>query len=253
MIKLIASDIDGTLLPYGHTELVEGLFEVVGRLMRRGVRFCPASGRDINNLRKMFAPIRSEYCFICENGTMVYDRQQLVSRTTMPREAVIAIARDILAMGGGVFISRDDGEHYYCHMPDIEEFSQHVRFIDDPEEIEGNIIKITACSEKDILKFDRALRPRWCGRYDVALSGQAWLDFTATNKGAALRGLADHLGIGMDEVAAFGDNWNDRTMLEAAGTAYLMEGADDALRRLFPKSCRSVVEVLERLERGEDI
>ena len=44
MIKLIVSDIDGTLLPYGSAALDEKLFELILRLRERGVIFCPASG-----------------------------------------------------------------------------------------------------------------------------------------------------------------------------------------------------------------
>ena len=46
MIKLIVSDIDGTLLPYGKTELDAELFSLIRRLRERGVIFCPASGRN---------------------------------------------------------------------------------------------------------------------------------------------------------------------------------------------------------------
>ena len=56
MIKLIASDIDGTLLPYGQKELNPRLFPLIERLWARGVLFCPASGRQYHSLRRLFAP-----------------------------------------------------------------------------------------------------------------------------------------------------------------------------------------------------
>ena len=45
MIKLIACDIDGTLIPYGQTDLSQALFPLVRALGKKGILFCPASGR----------------------------------------------------------------------------------------------------------------------------------------------------------------------------------------------------------------
>ena len=44
-IKLICSDIDGTLLQYGKKELEDEIFEQIRELHRRGILFCPASDR----------------------------------------------------------------------------------------------------------------------------------------------------------------------------------------------------------------
>ncbi|MEE0545532.1 MAG: HAD hydrolase family protein, partial [Faecalibacterium sp.] len=54
-IRLICSDIDGTLLQYGRKELEGEIFEQIRELHRRGILFCPASGRQYTSLRKLFA------------------------------------------------------------------------------------------------------------------------------------------------------------------------------------------------------
>ena len=51
-IRLICSDIDGTLLQYGKKELESEIFEQIRELHRRGILFCPASGRQYTSLRK---------------------------------------------------------------------------------------------------------------------------------------------------------------------------------------------------------
>ena len=56
-IRLICSDIDGTLLQYGKKELEGEIFEQIRELHRRGILFCPASGRQYTSLRKLFAPV----------------------------------------------------------------------------------------------------------------------------------------------------------------------------------------------------
>lgn len=56
-IRLICSDIDGTLLQYGKKELEGEIFEQIRALHQRGIWFCPASGRQYTSLRKLFAPV----------------------------------------------------------------------------------------------------------------------------------------------------------------------------------------------------
>ena len=56
-IKLICSDIDGTLLQYSKKELESEIFEQIRELHRRDILFCPASGRQYTSLRKLFAPV----------------------------------------------------------------------------------------------------------------------------------------------------------------------------------------------------
>ena len=70
-IRLICSDIDGTLLQYGKKELESEIFEQIRELHRRGILFCPASGRQYTSLRKLFAPVADCCVFLCENGGVI--------------------------------------------------------------------------------------------------------------------------------------------------------------------------------------
>ena len=71
MIRLIASDIDGTLLPYDETVMPQRLFPLIRRLRERNILFCPASGRQYHSMRTLFAPVADEMCFLCENGAVL--------------------------------------------------------------------------------------------------------------------------------------------------------------------------------------
>lgn len=46
MIKLVASDIDGTLLRYGEQKLNPELFDIIRQLKKKGIHFIAASGRQ---------------------------------------------------------------------------------------------------------------------------------------------------------------------------------------------------------------
>ena len=56
MIRLVVSDIDGTLLLNGAAEIDPEIFRQIARLREKGIAFCPASGRQYTSLRKLFAP-----------------------------------------------------------------------------------------------------------------------------------------------------------------------------------------------------
>mgnify|MGYP001753077294 FL=1 len=72
MIQLVVSDIDGTLLQDGANAIPPAIFEQIARLRERGIRFCPASGRQYTSLRKLFAPVADQLYYLCENGAVVY-------------------------------------------------------------------------------------------------------------------------------------------------------------------------------------
>ena len=58
------------------------------------------------------------------------------------------------------------------------------------------------------------------------MSGRDWFDFTAANKGMGMRMLMERTGISKEEAAAFGDNFNDETMLDSVGHPFLMRHAN---------------------------
>ena len=100
-IKLIVSDIDGTLIPYGERDLPEALFPMIRALREKGVLFCPASGRQYRSLRRLFAPVANEFAYLCENGAVVIgmgaeDAAPLLCKTPMtPRDKAVALCEAI--------------------------------------------------------------------------------------------------------------------------------------------------------------
>lgn len=256
MLKLIASDMDGTLLPYGEDRLPDRLFSLVRELRARGVLFCPASGRPYRALRQFFAPVADEVCFLCENGAVVYgpgpaETAPLLSTLPMPRTDAVALARDVSALPfcevlisglDSLYVLKMEGGvgnklRSWLKNPPAE--------VDDPAEVPGEIIKVSAFCPDGVTGAARALGPRW-GHYNMAEAGPTWLDFTLANKGRGLLALCAALGIDPAQTAAFGDNWNDVPMLEAAGEPWLMSSAAPRLRERFPRQCDSVIETMER-------
>ena len=255
---LIVSDIDGTLLPYGATELDAGLFPLIARLRRQGVLFCPASGRQFHSLRQLFAPVAEELGFLCENGAIIYgpgteEDAPVLSKITMPREDALALTEDMLRLvSRRVIIS--GANSLYTVTGCGEDFLDMVRgrgnrvaTLDDPRRVPEDILKVSVYCPEGTAEPQAILGPRWGDALHMAAAGPDWVDFTLADKGQGLRNLCAALNVPLADTVAFGDNWNDAAMLSAAGTGYLMAGADPALLERFPHHCASVTDTLRTI------
>ena len=92
-----------------------------------------------------------------------------------------------------------------------------------------------------------ALLQKWGGRLTATVAGRDWFDFTAANKGMGMRMLMERTGIAKEEAAAFGDNFNDETMLDSVGYPFLMRHANPALRKPGIRLCEKELPVLRQL------
>ena len=256
MIRLIVSDIDGTLLQGESTALDPELFVQIRRLGEKGVRFCPASGRQYSSLRRLFAPVAGELYYLCENGAVLFgpgDPDPMLSRTEMERSRALELCHAILDMPRCEVLISGANTSYLCPkegdiVPLIRDFvGNNVSLLSRPEEMPEPFVKVSAYCRDGAKAVEPRLAPPWRGRFHAAVAGEKWLDFTLADKGTGLRRLCAALGVPLEDVMAFGDNYNDLPMLKLAGRAYLMESAAPELKTRFPRRCRRVEEVLAKL------
>ena len=108
MIRLIATDIDGTLVEEGTIDINPEYYDVIKELRNRGVRVIAASGRQRSSIEKVFAPIVDELSFISENGTAVYSKDyEFVN--TIPVDAAREYIREARTFPGcEVMINHDN-------------------------------------------------------------------------------------------------------------------------------------------------
>lgn len=221
MIRLIASDIDGTLLPYDETVMPQRLFPLIRRLRERNILFCPASGRQYHSMRTLFAPVADEMCFLCENGAVLYgpgteEGAPLLSKTLLPRQEALALSHAIMDIPGCDVIIEGQNLNYLCGCgPELvhEMAVNHgnlVTMVDRPEDVPEEIVKIAAYCPNGMDGPAALLAPRWGKPFHMAMAGLVWLDFSIATKGTGLAEMCGALGVSPEETAAFGDNWNDQ-------------------------------------------
>lgn len=256
MIQYIASDLDGTLLQNGAQELNPELFDLILKLKDKGIHFIAASGRQYQNLRLLFEPIKDDISYVAENGSMCMHDGQVISQGHIDNDLIYRIVeagREYGCCHSLISTARtcytDSKDEYF-----IDHIRNHVRYtletIEDPREIQEPFIKIAMCNFNGT---EESMRPFFQERFGdeikIVTSGNIWIDFIApnANKGSALAGLLAHLGLNPENGIAFGDQYNDIEMLQLAGTSYAMKNAAPGVEKYADGVTENVEEVIKTL------
>ena len=251
MLRLIATDLDGTLLEKDG-KLPEGIFEVIAELQNKGICFAAASGRQYGNLARLFAPVADQMAFICENGAYCVVKGMDAGTIALSSEDAKEVIDDIQKMEMNVLIS---GKHT-CYMFDsnrkytddiVYRLRNTVTIISSLKEISEPILKISGQIDCGVADLAPEFIRKWGKRLTATVSGRDWFDFTAANKGMGMQSLMEHMGIQKEEVTAFGDNFNDETMLDCVGHPFIMAHAVEALHKPQYHTCKKVLPVLQAL------
>ncbi|MDE5722159.1 MAG: HAD family hydrolase [Clostridia bacterium] len=238
MIKLIASDLDGTLLPPSKN-LPEETFGLIEKLYERGIIFVPASGRQLPNLEKLFAPVLDKVAIIAENGGLCSFGGEIIFTDPTPSDGVkyalkiIRGEKDLYPLlscadcayyesGFTPFIQTAERSYSNIRRADLNEVAKR-----------ETVLKISVwdgkppCAEHG----GKFLPPKIKGLRTM-VSGFDWLDVSApdANKGKALRALMQAVCASADECVAFGDHMNDLEMLQACGISYVTANAFAGLK-----------------------
>ena len=95
MIKLIATDIDGTLVKDGTLQIDAEYMTVIDQLIKKGIHVAVCSGRQFVSEQKLFAPVRNKLLYITDGGTVVRTPKEILQVSTMP-EKVSVVERRML-------------------------------------------------------------------------------------------------------------------------------------------------------------
>ena len=222
MIRLVAADMDGTLLN-SRGEIPAGFGDAVRALSGNGVRFAVASGRQYEGVVNYFDGLRDEIIFLCENGARVVWRGEDIflsavpfPKLSEPAELIRSIpnAYPLICGTGAAWIESDDAvllENASIYYKRLAAF--------DADGAESN-------SYPPLRRFE--------DRFRVTLSARCWVDLMnpGVDKGLAMRKLQEYFGCSPEETMAFGDYLNDVPMMEYSFYSYAMANAHPDLKLL---------------------
>lgn len=236
-VKLIAADMDGTLLD-SKGRLNPGFFSVFESLKDKGVMFVAASGRQYYNLLKLFNRVKDDIIFVAENGTYVVFRSRELLVIDIPVNETYKVIQEVREIDGAYPVLCGKNRAYIEN--DSPEFVKQARTYYERCDIVPDLLDITDDKFLKIAVYDFGgssinsypVLQHFNDSLKVVVSGQNWLDVShrAANKGNALRFLQDYLSVKAEECMAFGDQMNDAEMLQAVSYSYAMANSAEGLK-----------------------
>ena len=258
-IKLIATDMDGTLLNSKH-ELSDSFIPVFRKLKEQGIIFVAASGRQYYNLLKTLDEVKDEVIFAAENGSYVVYQDEEIHVQDMDQQ----IVRDLIVKSrsiGGTYAVICGKKKAYVESNEPE-FIDHLKLYFERYEVVEDLLKVeddqflkfTLCdlagSEKNSYPHYKHLEET----LQVKISGPIWLDIShkQANKGRAMEVLQEKFGVSIEQTLAFGDYLNDVELLQKAHYSYAMANAHPDIKKIARFIAKSndengVVEVLSEI------
>ena len=273
-IKLIATDMDGTLLdPKGQVDLPR-LEKILVQLEERGIRFVIATGNEIHRVKQLLGHLTERVVLIVANGARIFEGNQLLQAQTWDDDMVNRAleffkgreCQDqfvVTSMNGGfvkegtVFTQLEN----FMTPEIIELFYQRMNFVEELEShLFGGVLKMSlVVGEERSDSVLEEINQLFNGSVQAVSSGYGCIDIlqAGIHKAWGLQELLKSWDIKAEEIMAFGDSENDVEMLQLAGIAYAMENADDKAKAVATdfapsNSQAGVYQVLEDwLEKGE--
>lgn len=225
MIKLIASDIDGTLVADGTDKVNPEIFEVVLRLKEKGIQFAAASGRQWVSIERLFEPVKERIFYLSDNGAYVGCHGRNLFLNTIDRELALEMVEDIkkepeleVMLSGPDVVYMDTKDQEFVDWI-IDGYKFQVKMVEDVRKVDDRFIKVSAYKKHGVQEATEEIRKKYENRMKVTISGDMWMDCMALGvcKGQAIEVLQKGLDIKPEETMAFGDQLNDMEML---GRAY---------------------------------
>ncbi len=240
-IKLVAFDIDGTLIPRGTTTIDDMTKEAIKTLEKKGIKVVISTGRIVTFMQKdVIETIKSDYCISINGGAITDGEYNIIKTYPMSEDNFFKI------------IALADKYHFgigFKYPKEIAAYNEYDLYMSiyDPKGLYTKLISDYSTTRDYHLTHGMPVGCFWIGENDVlAKAADELVTMTCVysydkgrecfnsdvSKSEALKWVADKLGITMDEVMAFGDSDNDIDMLKAAEIGIAMGNANDVTKAI---------------------
>ena len=245
MIKVICTDLDGTLLHSDKT-VSEYSLKMLEKMIKSGIEIIPVTGRHLGGIPKEILSLDINYA-ICANGASLYDvkKKRLIKAEFIEKDILLEMVS--LCEKYEVMSDIFSGDYAYTDNRCIE----ILKDVNASEAVK-NYIKQSRKKIDSIKMNFRYLNGEYKNsekmaetlkKYDMltAVTGGANnIEVTSSKatKGNCMRYISKMLGISLEDFFAIGDTENDISMLETAGQSCAMKNADENVKKI----CKYVTE-----------
>ena len=248
MIKLVASDMDGTLLDE-RSRVPQETFDLIRGLTSAGVRFCAASGRRFDTLQEFFGPVASSMDFVASNGAQVVVNGLLVDREVFSHAALrrlLSVTRRVSCRHLVVF---DRTNSYLlddpsCYKAEFDKDLPNPIRMEDMPPASTSIVKASIFCDHELMDMAYVLSRELDDDFVFAPSGSNWIDVMqrGVSKATGIEQVMLAHGVKPDEVMAFGDSMNDYEILRMVGESCAMGNARYAVKEIAKRVIGTNVE-----------
>ena len=234
-IKLIATDIDGTMLRSDHS-LSPRVRKALWSAKDAGMHVVPATGRPITVAGEIFESLGLPDYWVLANGAITYhlERNEIVRGYWMDQGTVPGLVEELRSTIPDVQFTIER-ERTSVFEPDFRKVVPVLFETDATQQVENVLDHLSGPIQK-VLVFQPELNLDELyklvvevvgDRVVASYSGMNFVELAAeqVTKAHALSELANELNVTASEVAAFGDNHNDLPMFEWAGSSFAMGNA----------------------------
>ncbi|MFP3154361.1 Cof-type HAD-IIB family hydrolase [Lachnospiraceae bacterium ZAX-1] len=261
MIKLIALDLDGTLLMDDHVTVSESNIKAITLAAQKGIIITIASGRTFATMRKVFEQLPVARFAVFSNGASAVEVESgkfVIENRYISAEDSAKIYDAICDYRATYQVYKE--KDVYTDVNQVEDFHNAIRLLAFSEFLIRNTIiestsKMASICKSKVEKYNiEYIAPEFKIQMKKRLDALHSLAITSsyaenmeifsnrTNKGDALKRLCEKQSILPSEVMAFGDSGNDIEMLKWAGLSYAMENANAAVKAAAKQITDSNVE-----------
>lgn len=247
MIKLIAIDMDGTLLN-SKKELLEETKQYFKNFHNKNTEtlLVICTGRPESGIRpylKDLGYLEENHYIISQNGANIYESQTgkrvmdaFVDSKAIQKWIELGKTHGISVMGAGVdyYYSFDEDPTEWMEF-DVKLVSGKLKRIPTKESLNTDFYKILLMGDEEQLnEFETYIPEEWRDEFYVVRSQKYLVEVLTkgVNKAFGLEKLAQKLNIDPSEIAAIGDAANDIEMLEYAGLAIAMGNASEEVKAI---------------------
>ena len=247
MIKLVAIDMDGTLLN-SKKELLEETKQYFKNFHNKNTEtlLVLCTGRPESGIRpylKDLGYLEENHYIISQNGANIYESQTgkrvmdaFVDSAAIQKWIELGKKHGISVMGAGVdyYYSFDEDPTEWMEF-DVKLVSGKLKRIPTKESLNTDFYKILLMGDEEQLsEFETFIPQEWRDEFYVVRSQKYLVEVLTkgVNKAFGLEKLAQKLNIEPSEIAAIGDAANDIEMLEYAGLAIAMGNASEEVKAI---------------------
>lgn len=227
MIKLIATDMDGTWLTDQKTYDQELFLQEFQIMQKKGIKFVVASGNQFENLYSRFPQVANQLFYIAENGALVAQGKQVIHVDCLSEKdwqtimKIIQESNEKVTVSGlaSAYILKKDGPEY---AKELKKYYEKLTVVESFNHLDDQIFKVTFdVPENKMPHLLEKLRRNY-PEIDFVSGSSSSIDMSTKgmNKAKGLQFLSSKFKINPKEMVTFGDSGNDVGMLKYAGISY---------------------------------